>query len=343
MNSHLKQIPTVDFNGDGTITINGVTIPYNINTDSIDGVLANINQSGAGVTASYDKIADKFTLTNNTTGDVGLSISEDAGGLLEALGLNSTGTLVRGQNASVQIDGGTAATSTSNVFDESLTGITGLSVTANSTGTQTVSVTNDTSNAQGKIQAFIDAYNTLQSYIDQQTTTTSTDGIVSTSLLSGNRDVTDLASSLRQIVFDAVPGLTGTIQRLDGIGIGFTGTSSQLQINDQSKLDAALQNNPDDVQALFNGPGGLVSSISSFVTTTTGSGGVIAAETDRYTTDATSIDDQIAAMERRILQDQDRLTASFVAFEQAQSLIQSELAAFTNTFGSSSSTSSSTH
>ena len=68
--------------------------------------------------------------------------------------------------------------------------------------------------------------------------------------------------------------------------------------------------------------------------------GVIAAETDRYTADATSIDDQIASMERRILQDQDRLTASFVAFEQAQSLIQSELAAFTNTFGSSSSTSS---
>ena len=43
--------------------------------------------------------------------------------LLEAMGLNSTGSLVRGQNASVQVDGGARLTSTSNTFDESLTGI----------------------------------------------------------------------------------------------------------------------------------------------------------------------------------------------------------------------------
>lgn len=340
VNAHLQQpITGVDSNGDGSFVINGVTIAFNVNTDSIQGILTKINQSGAGVTASYDSIADKFVLANNTTGDIGLSISESAGGLLEAMGLNSTGTLVRGQNASVQVDGGTALTSMSNTFDASLTGLQGLAVTASSTGSQTVTVSSDTSDAETKIQAFIDAYNTLQSYIDSQTLTTSTDSTVTTSLLSGNRDVTDMASSLRSIVFNAVPGLTGTIQRLDSMGIGFDGISSQLQITDQSKLDSALQDNPDQVQLLFNGTGGLVSQINTFVINTTGTSGLITAETSRYTADSDAIDDQIAAMERRILQDQDRLTASFIALEQAQSLINQQLAAFQNTFGTSTTTS----
>jgi flagellar hook-associated protein 2 len=339
INAHFKTIPTVDSNGDGSFTINGVTIPFNINTDSIQGVLVRINQAGAGVTASYDKVSDKFTLTNNTTGDVGLSLSESPGGLLEAMGLTTTGTLVRGQNASVQVDGGGTLSSTSNTFDEPLTGVAGLSVTATSVGSQTVTVASDTSSAQTQIQAFIDAYNAVQSYIDSQTLTTTSGSSVTTSLLSGNRDVSALAVSLRKVIFDAVPGLTGTIQRLDGMGIGFTGTSSQLSITDQTKLDLALQDHPDEAQALFNGTGGLVSSINSFVTTTTGTTGLIAIETARFTADSTAIDDQIAAMERRILMDQDRLIASFVAMEQAQALIQQQSAAFTNAFGTTSTTS----
>src|SRR5262249_52996935 len=275
----------------------------------------------------------RFVLTNNSTGDVGLSISEGAGGLLEAMGLNSTGTLVRGQNATVQVDGGSTLTSTSNTFDSTLTGLQGLSVTAGATGSATVTVSSDTSDAQTKIQAFIDAYNTLQSYIDSQTLTTSTGTTVTTSLLSGNRDVTDMASSLREIVFNSVPGLTGTIQRLDDMGIGFDGTGSQLQILDQTKLDSALQDNPDQVQQLVNGTGGLVSQFNTFVINTTGSSGLVTAETSRYQADSDSIDSQIAAMETRILQDQDRLTAEFVAFEQAQSLINQQLQAFENTFG----------
>jgi hypothetical protein len=43
-------------------------------------------------------------------------------------------------------------------------------------------------------------------------------------------------------------------------------------------------------------------------------------------------------METRILQDQNRLTAEFVAFEQAQALINAQLQAFENTFGTSTTT-----
>ncbi|HEY2801379.1 MAG TPA: flagellar filament capping protein FliD [Chthoniobacterales bacterium] len=337
VNANLKEIPAVDSNGDGSFTINGVTIPFNVNDDSIEAVLSRINLAGAGVTATYDTLSDKFTLTNNTTGDVGLSISESAGGLLEAMGLNATGTRVRGQNASVQVDGGGTLVSTTNSFDESLTGIQGLSVTASSVGSHTVTVGSDTSDAEAKIQDFIDKYNALQSYIDSQTLTTSTGTTVTTSLLSGNRDLTELASSLRNIVFQSIPGLSGTIQRLEGMGIDFDGTSSQLQIKDQSKLDLALQDHPDDVQALFNGSGGLVSSLNTFVIGVTGTSGLIATEKNRFTADSKSIDDQIASMERRILQDQDRLIASFVAMEQAQANIQQQSAAFANAFPSTTS------
>src|SRR5262249_32981059 len=74
VNAHLQQpITGVDGDGNGSFAINGISIDYNVNTDSISGILTKINQAGAGVSASYDPISDRFVLTNNSTGDVGLS------------------------------------------------------------------------------------------------------------------------------------------------------------------------------------------------------------------------------------------------------------------------------
>ncbi len=338
-NAHLRTpITGVDGSGNGSFQINGVNIDYNVNTDSIQAIVAKINGSSAGVTASFDKGNDRFVLTNKTTGDVGLSISEGAGGLLEALGVNSTSSLVRGDNAQFTVDGGPTLSSTSNTFDAAATGITGLSLTVNSETSQSVSVGSDQSGLRAKIEDFIAKFNAVQTFVGAATKTTTTgNGAVTTSILSGNREVNEVGGSLRRLVFEAVPGLTGTIQRLEGMGIDFKTGTSQLEIKNTAALDTALSANASDVKKLFTeSSNGLVAKLDAYLTQTIGSAGVIASQTQNLNKQSTDLDKQIAAMERRIAQEQSVLEQSFIRMEQAQAQIQNQLASLTNAFGNSS-------
>ena len=90
----------------GSFTLNGVAISYNTGTDSINSIVTRINGAGAGVSAAFDPITDKMTLQNATTGDVGFSVVESAGGLMGALGLTTGANLTRGLNAQYSVNGG---------------------------------------------------------------------------------------------------------------------------------------------------------------------------------------------------------------------------------------------
>ena len=329
-------ITGVDGTGKGSFAINGVNIDFNVNNDSVQNVLARINASDAGVTASFDRANDRFTLTNKDEGDVGISISEGSGGLLAALGLNAGATLTRGKNAEFNVNGGETLVSTSNTLDATSHGIAGLSITATSATTETVNVAADTTTSRKSIEDFIAKFNAVQAYIDQQTkSSTSADGKVTRSTLSGNREISDIASGMRRRVFDAVPGLTGTIQRLEGIGIDFKNSTSQLEIKDSSKLDTALSTRGNEVRALFGSTGtGLVARLDSYLDKVTGTDGSLKTQTTILSSQSKGIDEQIATMERRFTQQRRLLEQSFISMETAQARIQSQLAALTNTFGS---------
>lgn len=339
-----RSVTAVDASGAGSFSINGVSISYNVNSDSVGAILSRINASGAGVVASYDSNSDRFSLVNATTGDTGISVSEAAGGLLGALGLTGAGAaLSRGQNAKFSINGGEEIISASNTFDESVTGIAGLSVTAASQTSQTVTVASDTAGAGDRINDFVSKFNAVMDYIDAQSRTTSDGtGKVTASTLSGDRDVSDLQRSLRALVFNAVPGLTGSIRRLESIGIDFKSGTSDLVIKDSAKLNEALANNPGDVQTLFNSkPGGLVAQLDAFIKSATGSAGALQTKTDSLNKQSKAIDAQIAALEARIAADQVRMTAQFVAMEQAQSTINQQMQSLANAFGNGGSSGSS--
>lgn len=338
-NANLRgTVSGVDGSGNGSFSINGVSIDFNVNNDSVQNIVARINASTAGVTASFDRVNDRFSLTNKTTGDVGVAISEGPGGLLEALGLGSTATLSRGRNAQFSIDGGPALTSTSNTFDDSSHGIAGLSVTATSETTESVTVAGDSSGAKSNVEDFIAKYNAVQSLIEAQTrTSTTADGRVTASTLAGNRELTDIAKSLRNRVFAAVPGLSGAVQRLEGLGIDFKTGTNELEIKDATKLDAGLRDNGDAVRTLFgDSTDGLSKRLDGFITQITGSTGTLTTQTNSLAKQATDIDEQIAAMDRRLTQQRQLLESSFIRMEEAQSNIQNQLASLNNAFGSGS-------
>ena len=87
----------------GSFEVNGVVIAVDPGTDSLHDVLARINSSGAGVTATYDAAADRITL-DPASQDAALTLSADSSGFLAAAGL-AAGTTGTRLNADAAFDG----------------------------------------------------------------------------------------------------------------------------------------------------------------------------------------------------------------------------------------------
>jgi flagellar hook-associated protein 2 len=325
----------VDGSGNGAFSVNGVNIDYNINTDSLSAVLARITASSAGVTASYDLGSDRVVLTNSVTGDSGVGVSDTTGDLLNALGLTTGATLEHGNNALFTVNGGSTLSSTSNTLTEADHGISGLTLTANSETTQTINVAPNTASMNTAIQDFIQKFNSLQSFIEGETKITKTaDGKVKAALLADNREVQAWASELRSLAFKQVPGLTGTIQRLENMGIDFSTIDSTIRVKDQAKLDTALSNNSADVQAFFgNTISGFGAVFNSYITPKlTANTGAMATQMSTLNKQNTGIEAQIAVLNARLANQRALLTSSFLAMQNAQSQAQQQQQQLTNMF-----------
>ena len=327
-------ITNVDGNGDGTFTINGKSIAFNVNDDSIGEVMQRINESDAEVTISYDALADQFKLTNRDTGSLGLAVGETSGGFLEALGLNTGATITLGANANFTVNGGGSLTSTSNILDSTVHGITGLSVTAKKTGTESVQVASDTTEARKAIDDFISKYNAVQSFIEDKTDITVDDNdTVTTDVLSDNREVSTLARSLRTRIFAAESTLVGAVKRLQDMGIDFKSGSSELEIEDEDLLDTTLAENGDDVAEVFaNSTEGLAVVLESFIDGFISDKGTLDTQKETLNTQNANLDDQIDDLERFIENERDRLTNSFVRMEEIQSQLGWQLSVLTSSF-----------
>lgn len=329
-------ITAVDGTGAGSFSINGVSISYNVNTDSLSTILGKINGSSAGVTASFDSMNDRVVLTNKTTGDTGLAVSEASGGLLDALGLTGSSTLERGRNARYTVNGGPELTSAGNTLDADSHGIEGLAVTARSQTSETIAVTANTEAMRKGIDDFIAKFNAVQTYIDEQTKITTSNGKVTAALLSSNREIQDWARTLRTSAFGSISGLDGTIKRLEDLGIDFTSGTSNLTVKDGAKLDTALQKNAGDIERFFNlETTGFSAKFGAFIDNTiglTGTGGALGSQTTALNNNSKGIDDQIAAIERQLAQRRSLLEASFIAMETAQAQLQQMQAQLANAF-----------
>jgi flagellar hook-associated protein 2 len=327
---------TVDDGGSGAgaFKINGVTINFDASTDSLSDVLTRISNSAAGVTASYDSVNDRFVLSNKTTGDVGIALEDVTGNFLAATGL-SGGTLQRGTNLLYNINGGGTLTSQSNTITSDSSGLAGLAVTAFQTGTTTVTVGSDNAKIKSAITDFITEFNAVQNLVNNLTaSSTDSSGKVTAGTLTGERDASDIQSSLRHIMTATLSGLTGTIKSLDSLGISSNGTDNTLALTNSDKLDSALASNLDDISAVFtDSTNGLAVKLSDYLKGLTGDDGSLNKKQTDLTKQSGAIDTTIEAMERTILADQQRMTDSFVAMEAAIASINQQGAYLTKTFG----------
>lgn len=328
--SDLKTAVTGDSNGDGQFEINGVTFSYNVNDDSIQDILNNINESTAGVTAAYDSIDNRFTLTNASTGDVGIAMKDVSGNFLAATGLSS-GTLQHGQNLVYTLNGGSQQIeSQSNTISDTSSGILGLTVTAAATGTAAVSVTPDITTISNTIAQFVTDYNTVQSYISsEETVTTSSDGGTTTpGTLTGDSNTSDIATGLRSVMsaVENITGTSGTVTQLGDIGFQTNGNDNTIALTDSTTLTSALQNNLSDVAALFSdSTNGLATQMNNFINATIGANGTLPSRTADLSQQSDDITTQISNLETKISNDSSQWDSEFQNMETAESQTNAEL------------------
>lgn len=327
--ANLTTAITGDSSGSGKFSINGVSFTYDLNTDTIQDVLNNINESAAGVSAAYDSNENRFVLTNTSTGNTGISVADVTGNFLTATGLSS-GTLSEGKNLIYTLNGNSQEIeSTSNTIDDTSSGITNLSVTAVAAGTATVTVATDTSTISTAIQQYVSDYNTLQKYIaGEQAISTATDGTVTPGTLTGDSDTTEVSESLRSLMnsVEDVTGSSGAVTQLADLGFESNGDDNTISLTDSSKLTSMLEEHLSDVAALFSdSTSGLATQLNTYVYNTISSDGSLPTRTADLTGQETSIETQISNLETKIGNDTTEWDSEFSAMETAESQANSEL------------------
>jgi flagellar hook-associated protein 2 len=345
----------------GSFSINGVTINYGP-TDTLGSVIGNINSSAAGVTATYDPLSDKVTLTSNTTGSGGIVASDISGNLAAALNLTSATNAVStpGLPAKLSIsnvDGGATIYSASNTVTGLEPGMTLNLTSTSSGGPSTVTVSADTTALTNALQGFVTAYNKVQDTIAQYSAITlDQSGNPQGGVLAGDSSLGDLAQQLDQTVNDTTVTIGNNQYSLANLGIstGAVGSfvpgqapSLDLQF-DSSQVATALASTPTLAQAFIgNGSvssqnGTLFQNLNTVVNTWTSPLGVIGTALDAISADYADQQSQVQNWQDLIQQQRTQLTDMYTNMETTLASLQAQSQALYAALGISTGSSGST-
>jgi len=221
------------------ITVGSKTTTINVDSsnNTLEGLKTAINNANAGVTASIvnDGSSYKLSITGvNTGADNKISITDNLRGGWGLIPLFSWSEVQSASNAGIELDGISISKSSNTVTDV----IDGVTLNLQSAGSGTITFTSDTSKVKQNISNFVDAYNTVLTFIKEQFTY-DTNKKTTSGPLFGNNTLMSIQQKLRGIVSGAVPGLSGNYTYLSQIGIR-TGEDGKLSINAHFQQPSAV-------------------------------------------------------------------------------------------------------
>lgn len=263
----------------GVLTINGTAIAYDTTTESLNTILARINNSDAGVIASVDRTNDRIVLARKSAGATALAITDTSGTLGAALKLapGTTNAQVIGQTAQVTIDGTRVVTSDTNTVTNAIDGVT-LTLLDTTVSQTTLTVGVDSTAIAKSLNDLVTAYNGLADTIDKFTTHARG---AAAGPLEGDAGVRDLALSARALLMGISSSLTGgTVRSLADLGVSSgavgakPGSTTRLSL-DPAKLAIALANNPTGVATLLGTTGGIMTAVGDRLKTITAVDGIV--------------------------------------------------------------------
>ncbi|HCZ06947.1 MAG: flagellar hook-associated protein 2 [Thermotogota bacterium] len=149
----------------GTFTINGVEITINA-TDTIDDIINKINASGAGVTASYDAITGKVSITSPNAFTLGSPT--DTSNLLEVFNLSNAPVYWNSVSSVYQVDSTAhiGAISTGKTISE-LADIDGVTFTSGTIMINGTSISVSSTDTLEQVLVRINAETNVTAYYDE--------------------------------------------------------------------------------------------------------------------------------------------------------------------------------
>lgn len=245
----------LDGDGSGSFTINGVSIAYN-GSESLNTVLSRINASNAGVTAAYDALLDRVTLSARATGAALISLADVQGNFLTATGLAGAAQQT-GQNAVYTIDGvngGQPLSSSSNSISGVLNGVT-LDLKDITASPVTLTVSQNVDATASALKAFVDQYNSAIDLIRRHASFDAT--LKQAGLLMADSGVRGIEAQLRRLISTPATGTTGAVRSLADLGVSTGKVGSAIGATntltfDTAKLSAVLKDNPNAVESVLN-------------------------------------------------------------------------------------------
>ncbi|SDK12885.1 flagellar hook-associated protein 2 [Methylophilus rhizosphaerae] len=242
-----------------------ITITIDSSNNTLSGIRDAINAQNASVSASIvnDGSGNRLVITSKETGEVNsmkIDVTDADGNSTDGTGLSALAydplatagsgknmtQLVAAQNALLTVDG-LAVSKSSNTLSDVIQGVT-LNLKSVTSTNATLEVATDTSAIQDSVQSFVDAYNKLNSTLNDLTKFVE-GGSSSNGPLLGDSTARDIMVKLKGMLAKTSPTAT-TFRTLADIGIKSSYVDGSLSL-DSDKLAKALSTNLSDVAKLF--------------------------------------------------------------------------------------------
>lgn len=281
-------LSTADSDGDGYVDATGL----------VDAI--NSSDENPGVSAALVKTDGQTTimLTSDTTGaQSGFTVTVNNTGTSTVITTPNTAE-TKPTDAEIHLGSkdGPAITSSSNTFDDVIPGVTmtftEVSDPDDASDVTTITVAEDSSASQAKVQTFVDAYNTLVDTVDSLTSNGG-DGS-NPGVFAGDAGLSSLTNQLDDIAHSYYDGVS-----IVDYGISLD-SDGHLEI-DSDKFNEAMEANPDGLTSIFVGDDSMVAQMDDLM--------------DSYLDSSTGIitmrEDNIEDQQSKIQDESDQLTETY--------------------------------
>ena len=265
----------------GSIEIGGVAIDV-LATDTLQSLVDRVNNANkgtgaTGVSASIVKVSETESYMALTVDKAGKSLGTDISlgdpdGVLEQLGVLNGGAIDNefqaARKAQFYADGIVDPVTKqpllierdSNTISDLFTGVTLSLYQAEPGTTISIDVDRNLTQAKSAITGFVDAYNSVRSFLNLHLDTDASTGKPrEDATLFGSTTLSDIETRLSRIIGSGAQGTSSAFSVLAQIGVGFVNNNAladPLAANtltiDNEKLDESLISNIDDVKKMFS-------------------------------------------------------------------------------------------
>ncbi len=343
----------------GDTALAGITIDSTNNT--LDGIRDAINEAGKSEGLSATIITDdhgsRLVLSSSKAGEGNdITVAVDETGIVEdGVSLNELAysgpatkpsegdpdytaklaayekggqTLATAQSAKLTVDG-LAVTRDSNNIDDV---VEGLSFDLKEIGTSTLNVAKDEAGVEANVKKFVDAYNTLMTFINTETNVTPVNDTSKpvVGALVGDASVRTLVNSIRSELVS--PQGEGALRALADMGIT-TKKDGTLEM-DSDKVKKAVSTDFEGVAAYFTGDSGLASRLGDKLKPYTDGGGILESRTDSLQATIDKVDKQKEDLSTRMKAVEERLYKQYNAMDSLVAQLMSTSDSLTQLFDS---------